>query len=366
MPKSINRMQGFTVYLVRDIIYATNWQRTALRTVLATYYNIDVIFILRLLRTGINMIQHTHMNAQLVKVRFSPKSYGWKFAQAFIRLTFRRKVRDVQHILRLRKQWEFSSSFVKLKSDVQYNPFHQYGIHGEWLIPNQASKCVILYLHGGGYCLGSLNTHRAFLTYLSDITNACVFHLDYRMAPEHPFPAALKDAVNAYKWLLAQEEDRYIYIAGDSAGGGLALALLLSLRDQHIDLPKGVICFSPWADLTHQGETFQTNQNTDNLLYAPSLPIVAKLYIGDSNPMHPYLSPVFGDYSGLPPIFIQAASSEILLSDSLRIFNKVEVVNGPITLEIWENVFHAWPYTAPFLPEARKALKHVKKFMIGL
>jgi epsilon-lactone hydrolase len=309
------------------------------------------------------MVLYSKMGAHIINVPFTPSSHQWRIARSFMKIAFRRKVRDVKHTIQLRTQWERFSFLLKHKEGVQCTSFFSDGIQSEWITPSTNFNSSMLYLHGGGYTLGSLNTHRAYLTYLADTINGRVMHIDYRLAPEHPFPAALEDALQAYKWLIGEETEKPIYIAGDSAGGGLALALLLLLRDLKLPLPKGVICFSPWADLTHQGETFKTNQHTDNLLYAPSLPIVAQQYIGNANPQQAYISPVYGDFTGVPPLLIQVAEGEILLSDSVRVFEKVKQVNGSITLEIWEKAFHAWPYAIPLLPESSKALDHVKKFM---
>jgi acetyl esterase/lipase len=252
---------------------------------------------------------------------------------------------------------------LKLEPNVFCEPYHHEGIHGEWIIPKSKHTSTILYLHGGGYCLGSMTTHRAYLTYLSAITNARIFHLDYRLAPEHPFPAALDDALEAYVWLVKQQTNLPLFIAGDSAGGGLALATLLALKKRKYKLPSGTICFSPWADLTHQGETLKTNYKTDHLLFAPSLPVVAKLYIRDADATNPYISPVYGDFKDVTPVFIQAGEGEILLSDSLRIFENIQSHNGIVTLEIWQNVFHAWPYAISLLSEAKQAILHVKDFI---
>lgn len=309
------------------------------------------------------MTKKQNHNACIKNIPFHPKSLLWRLACCIMRITFKRKVRDTRHTLKLRKKWDRSSAFLKLEPSVLCESYQHSGIQGEWIVPPSKPTAIILYLHGGGYCLGSLTTHRAYLTYLSVITNAKIFHLDYRLAPEYPFPAAHEDSIKAYAWLLKQKMNLPLFIAGDSAGGGLALATLLALRDRNMQLPNGTICFSPWADLTHQGDTLKSNFKSDHMLYAPSLPVVAKLYVGDADATNPYISPVYGDYQNLTPVFIQAAEGEILLSDSLRVFEKIKKRNGVVTLEIWQNAFHAWPYTISFLSEAEPAILKVKNFI---
>lgn len=301
--------------------------------------------------------------ARLIRIPATRPSLTLRLVKMILRLTVRKKVRDIGKTLKLRKTWEYFACFLRSAPGVTCTPLTHPSYQGEWLISGEKPFVTILYLHGGGYCLGSCKTHRAFLSYLCHLTNTRILSFDYRLAPEHPFPAALTDAMEMYHWLRKQTGPSSVYIAGDSAGGGLALALLLALKNENAPLPRGTICFSPWIDLTHQGKTLKTNQKTDPLLYAPSLPIVAKLYIGNEDPSHPHLSPLYGDWHNLPPLFVQAAHEEILLSDSLRLYDKVKNSKGAVTLEIWKNRFHAWPYFASFLPEAREAILHAKSFL---
>ncbi|MBM3468126.1 MAG: alpha/beta hydrolase [Alphaproteobacteria bacterium] len=309
------------------------------------------------------MIQESLSHMKLLRIPSKKRRCNLNLIKLLLRLFFKRKVRDKSHILKLRKIWDRCASFFPLAPGVTVTPVSLSSLSAEWITPKTRPIATVLYIHGGGYCLGSLKTYRAFLSYFCTITNTRVLSFDYRLAPENPYPAGLNDALKIYKELLQQSSGSSVYIAGDSAGGGLALALLLLLKEEKIPFPKAVICFSPWLDLTHQGETFITNQEKDILLYAPSLPIVAKLYTADNDPSHPHFSPLRGNLSNLPPLFIQVAQEEILLSDSLRLFDKIKNAEGSLTLEVWENMFHAWPYLAPFLPEAREALMHIKEFL---
>jgi monoterpene epsilon-lactone hydrolase len=269
------------------------------------------------------------------------------------------------NVLILRKYWEKVSALLPVSSSVICTPFTLGSLQAEWICPvKKAYKGTILHLHGGAYCMGSINTHRSFLSYLSDITNIRILVIDYRLAPEHPFPASLEDASEAYQWLLTQEKEGPIYIGGDSAGGGLVFALLLSLKDQGLPFPRAAICFSPWLDLTFQSKAFKTNKEFQ--LYIPLLTLIANLYVRDMAPNDPYISPVYGNLDGLLPILMQLGKNEVLLEEAFMTFEKMKENKGAIVLEVWENMFHAWPYFAAFLPEAKEALRHVKKFIKGL
>ncbi|MDF3034391.1 MAG: alpha/beta hydrolase [Alphaproteobacteria bacterium] len=267
-----------------------------------------------------------------------------------------------RYLSTIRKGWEWLSHLLPMSPMVTCTPFSLGSLQAEWVIPRAPDyKATLLYLHGGAYCLGSITTHRSFLTYLSAYTTSRILAINYRLAPEYPFPAALKDALDAYKWLRTQEEEKPIYISGDSAGGGLALALLLTLKDLKFPLPTGTICFSPWIDLTCQPSSLKTHE--DLRRYIPLLSAIANLYTASGKPYHPRISPVYGDFAGLPPLFVQVSRDELLFSDAMRLFEKVKQDNGNIILEAWQNMFHAWPYAASFLPEGREALTHVRKFM---
>lgn len=226
---------------------------------------------------------------------------------------------------------------------------------------------VVLQLHGGGYIGPMKNIYRDFAVQYSRRTmGGDVLTVDYRVAPEYPYPAALEDAAAAYQWLL--KERRYapdkIVVAGDSAGGGLTLALVLYLRDHHIPLPAGVIVMSPWADLTCSGETFVTNFDRDpqfggtrdNMLYDSS-------YIGGADPEDPYLSPVFGDYAGFPPVLMQVGSEEVLLSDTLRVADKLRAAGCRLRVSVYDGMFHVFQMAYRLIPESRESWNEVGVFL---
>ncbi|MBP0588933.1 alpha/beta hydrolase [Paraburkholderia sp. LEh10] len=238
-------------------------------------------------------------------------------------------------------------------------------LRGEWLErADGGHAATILYLHGGGYYFCSPRTHRAASFGLATRSRARVFSLDYRLAPENPFPAALDDALAAYRCLLEDGTKREsIVIAGDSAGGGLALATLVALRDARDPLPAGAILFSPWTDLAATGASLQTNDGIDPMFHGPSVARAARLYLGDTPATHPYASPLYADLKGLPPLFIQVSSTEVLLDDSRRVVDRARVAGVDIDFEIWRKMPHVWQLWVPFIPEARRALDLAARFV---
>jgi acetyl esterase/lipase len=193
-----------------------------------------------------------------------------------------------------------------------------------------------------------------------------VLALDYRLAPEHPFPAALDDALAAYRWLLAEGADpRRIAVMGDSAGGGLAFSLLLRLRDQGAPLPAAAVALSAWTDLALTGASLRLNAAADPMLNAEDLPKLAACYLASADPRDPYASPLYGDATGLPPTLIQAGSDEILHDDSTRMADRLRAAGCEVELEIWPRMPHAWHLFAPVLPEARRAIERIGAFVRG-
>lgn len=238
---------------------------------------------------------------------------------------------------------------------------------GEWLEPEppvpDRGRPMVLYLHGGGYYFCSPRTHRTITFALAARARAALFALDYRLAPEHPFPAALHDALAAYRALLAWHAPSSIVIAGDSAGGGLALATLVALRDAGEPLPAGAVLFSPWTDLAASGASIASNHGQDPVFAGPVISRAAKLYLGDASPVHPLASPVYADLHGLPPLFIQVGSTEVLLDDSVRVAHNARKVGVSTQFRIWSDMPHVWQIYAPFLPEARRALREAAQFI---
>lgn len=230
--------------------------------------------------------------------------------------------------------------------------------------PNQEK--IILQLHGGGYIGAMRNAYRTFAGLYNEVSKGMsVLTIDYRVAPEHPYPAALEDAVAAYQWLLDQGYFGYqIILAGDSAGGGLAMALCHYLNDHKMPLPCGIVAMSPWTDLLASGESYETNFEKDPLFgnTRDSL-IYNKDYVGDHDPMDSYISPLYGDFRGFPPMLIQVGSYEMLLSDSVSVAAKAREQGVKVRLSIYEGMFHIFQMAMLLLPESKKAWVEIGKFI---
>jgi len=239
------------------------------------------------------------------------------------------------------------------------------GVPGEWVVaPEADDDRVILYLHGGGYCMGSPSSHRRLVAELSKQAKARVLSLDYRLAPEHPYPAAVDDAVAAYRWLLAQRiPAARIAISGDSAGGGLTLATLLALRDAGDALPAAGVPLSAWTDMEGTGETMKTKASVDRMIQPDRLKETADWYANGADMQQPHLSPVHGDYAGLPPLLMQVGGAEVLLDDSTRVAQRAKADGVDVTLEVWDDMPHVFQAFTGLLPEADEAIAVIGEFL---
>lgn len=248
---------------------------------------------------------------------------------------------------------------------IQCSPLVVRRVPAEWIVPSKLSTDrVLLYLHGGSYNAGSINSHRSLAANIAAAANARALIIDYRLAPEHPYPAAVDDATAAYEWLLDNgHAPGEIIIAGDSAGGGLAMALLVHLRDKGKPLPALAICLSPWTDLAGAGQSLQTRAKADIILDAGNLSKSAQAYLGGADPRAPLASPLYADLKGLPPLLIQVGSDEILLSDSTELAERAKGAGVNVTLEVWEPMQHDWHFAASFVPEGRQAIARIGEFV---
>lgn len=221
----------------------------------------------------------------------------------------------------------------------------------------------VLHFHGGGYTFGNAPLYRDFAWRIGAATSACVLYFDYRLAPEHPFPAAVEDASRVYRWLASQVDPRRIAFLGDSAGGGLAFATAYKLRDEGSSLPCAVVAISPWTDLALTGDSLQLHAKADPMMNVARLPSFANQYLAGADPCHPYASPLYGDVKGLPPVLIQVGSDEILRDDSVRMAEKLRGAGCDVELEVWPRMPHTWHLYARILPEGRRAIERVGEFL---
>jgi monoterpene epsilon-lactone hydrolase len=239
------------------------------------------------------------------------------------------------------------------------------GVPAEWVTAaGVADGRVIMYLHGGAYQLGSPATLRHLVALLSAAAQARAFSVDYRLAPEDPFPAAVDDAVAAYRWLLAAGHDpASVAIAGDSAGGGLTLATMVALRDSGDRLPAAAVAMSPWTDLALTGESLRTRADADVMITPAGMQQTAALYLAGADPRHPYASPLYADLHGLPPILIHVGDAEVILDDSTRFATRAHLAGVDVTLEIWDEMPHVFQAFAGLLPEADQAVAQIGSWL---
>lgn len=264
----------------------------------------------------------------------------------------------------LLREWIEQRSIAILPKDVAQEDVDDGKVRGEWRRPVEGGARTVLYLHGGGYVFGSPRTHRTLTAPLARAAGADVFVPYYRLAPEHQCPAAVEDALAAYDWLIARGvKPENLVIAGDSAGGGLALAALLELKREGRALPAGAVLFSPWTDLTGSGETMTNNARSDAMFLRETIMGGAAKYYGSLDPKDPRVSPLYGDLEGLPPLLVFASDSEMLYSDSTRLVEKARAAGAPVRFEERRGLVHVWPLFHPLIPEAREALDIAGEFI---
>ena len=249
-------------------------------------------------------------------------------------------------------------------------PVDANGVPGEWVtVPESDPNRRLLYVHGGGYVIGSALTHRRLCEDIARAGGCAVLNLDYRLAPEHPFPAAVEDAIEGLKFVQANGPDGEgaadaTFVAGDSAGGGLTIATLLTAREQGVDQPNAAIGISAWTDLAITGETIQTRAEVDPLITDESMVSgMAQTYLGDADADDPLASPLYADYAGLPPLLLQVGDHEVLLADTTRVTEKARAAGVDVTEEVWDEMFHVWHQFAPMLPEGQQAIERIGEFI---
>jgi monoterpene epsilon-lactone hydrolase len=250
-------------------------------------------------------------------------------------------------------------------SDVQIETVDAGGVPAEWtLTPTADPTRVVLFLHGGAYISGGIATHRHMVAQIGRVARARTLALDYRLAPEHPFPAALEDALTAYRFLLTHGyAPSHIVLAGESAGGGLVLAMLVSLRQMGVALPACAWLSSPWTDLDMTGASMESKADVDPLIQKPYLLEAAAAYLNGADPRTPLASPLYADLNGLPPMLIQVGTAETLLDDSTRLARRAAQADVRVVLDIWPDMIHAWSLFYQQLDAGQQSLASMGTFV---
>lgn len=280
-----------------------------------------------------------------------------------LKLTVRKQFSNLDDIEALRKGGGLRPGAPE---DLKIEPVDANGVPAEWVSwPGASDDTVLLYLHGGGYVFGGPDSHRDLAGRLARACGMKALVLDYRLAPEHPFPAAVEDATAAWRWLLDQGYAPHrMAVAGDSAGGGLSVSLMTDLKNQGLALPHAAVLISPWVDLALTGESAQRNADVDPMLSPAALTGFAGLYLGDRDAKAPLASPLYADLSNLPPIKIVVGDTEMLLSDSERLAEKITAAGGNVSLGIWPGMPHVFPLFAGLIPEGRQAVAEIGQFLV--
>jgi acetyl esterase/lipase len=279
---------------------------------------------------------------------------------------FRKEVYTMESsIQKFRDECEAGAArYAKIPDGVTVKPEQIEGINSEWICPQAAKQeKIIMYVHGGGYVSGSCNDHRGFVSKFAKTMGYNCLTYEYRLAPENKFPAAVEDSLIIYKYLLDNGfSSENILIAGESAGGGLTLCLLLAIKEKGLSQPVAAVAISPWADLTCSGESYKT-KGKFSLAPTDSWTVFSKHYVGDGDPHNPLISPVFGELSGLPPIYINSGTADELYDDGRLFAEKAKHLGVDITFVSGENMVHCYPLLAPMFREATEAMEEIKVFV---
>ena len=264
-----------------------------------------------------------------------------------------------------RLSYEKLVASLPLDDDISTEKVGAGGVAAEWIVaPEAQDGRVLLYFHGGGYVFGSMRTHRVMLAHISRAAQARVLGLEYRLAPEFPFPAPVEDAVAAYRWLLSNGTNpKKIVLAGDSAGGGLTIAALVALRYLGEPMPAAGVGISPWTDMEATGQSFTTNAEVDPMVSRDGIFSIATTYLAGKDPRAPLASPIHADLTGLPPLLLQVGSIETLLDDTTVLAQRAREAGVEVEVDVWDDMPHVWHHFAPILPEARQAIQRMAEFM---
>jgi acetyl esterase/lipase len=276
------------------------------------------------------------------------------------------KISGEASIEETRAGWEkFAASFVPA-ADITFKPVSARGVPAEWVTaPDSDPNRTVLYFHGGGYTIGSIASYRSYTARLARASRSRVLSVGYRLAPEHPFPAAVDDAVSSYRWLLDQGiSPSRISVVGDSAGGGLALSMVIAIRDTRVPTPAAIVAIGPSTDLAKEGASMKERAHLDPIVTYESSLAHALRYVGAKGDLkHPLASPLYADLHGLPPLLIMVGTHEALFDDSSRFAAKAKAAGVEVELDIWEEMIHVWPFFADILPEGRQAIEKIGDYI---
>lgn len=288
------------------------------------------------------------------------------FRSSILRLLIRKTVNWNKPLSEIRAEIERMNKKAEIPPNLNVTPILAGEVQAELFEPIDAPKDkIIIYLHGGGYCLGIVNTNRSFVAKISTGTGMKVLLVDYRLAPENVFPAALEDAVSSFRWVLNKGYlPKNIFIVADSSGCGLSLAALMTLRNNNEPMPSAMVFISPVVDLKGTGDSIETRKKEDPFQYSDPLSI-AKNYVGENDATLPIISPLFGDLYGLPPILIHASDYDVFLSDSIRLAEKLKRANKEVDLKIWAKMWHIFHMSYSLLPEGKVALEEIFMYIKG-
>lgn len=300
----------------------------------------------------------------LTRIDVKSRSLRSRFVSWFLKRQFKPKLLHPDFDpIRFRKALDRDMGRRSVAADVVIEAYATDDVRGEWNTPaHSQSSRVILYCHGGGYLFGSPLSYRAFTTRLAEAADARVFVLDYRLAPEHPFPAAADDVLAAYRWLSETTPAENIIVAGDSAGAGLSLSLLVQIKKAGLAMPAAAILMSPYADLNTTGDSLDANTATCAMFSGDSIRRAAATYLDGADALDPRASPLYADYSNFPPMLIYVSDNEVLRDDGLRVAEKAGAAGVPTELQVWRGQPHVWPLFVPQLPEANRVLQEMADF----
>jgi epsilon-lactone hydrolase len=265
-----------------------------------------------------------------------------------------------------RKRFKRVGKLTKIHPQINITRVGANGVSCEFLQPQNAKEDkMIVFLHGGGYTVGSLDTYRGWISQLAYLSQTSILAVAYQQAPEHPFPTAPSNALSAYEWVLENYPNRKIYLLGDSAGGGLCLSIILQMREENIKMPKQCFLIAPWVDLEMKRDSIKRLASRDLIMREKDLKMLVNLYVGKESIANPFISPINADLRSLPPIYIHQGTEDIFLDEVKELHQKLQECGNDTSLEIWEGMPHVWHVMYDKLSEARKATQKIAQMILS-